>query len=219
MMIEAIIYRLRVGCPWRDLPPFFGSWQGVYTRWRRWNLSGLWEKVAELVSDSAVGELRHLDATHIKVHQDASNPAGGQCFQSIGRTKGGMNSKLTALVDGLGRAVQIGLAPGNRADVKAAEAIRTPRGKRVVADKGYDSDILRRRLAGGGAESCIPPKSNRRNKVPFHKGYYRFRHHAENLFQRLKRWRAIGTRYDKCDVHFKSGIYLAVVMDWLKSGV
>ena len=77
MIEEAMIYRLRVGCRWRDLPTVFGSWRGVYTRWRRWNISGLWERVAELVSDSAVGELRHLDATQIGVHQNASNPAGG----------------------------------------------------------------------------------------------------------------------------------------------
>lgn len=214
-MIEAILHRLRVGCPWRDLPSCFGSWSTVYTRWSRWNHSGLWQKIlALLASDGGVGELRHLDATHIKVHQDA-NACMAQCFQAVGRTKGGRNTKVTALVDGAGRAVQLALAPGQRADVKAAEAIHPPRGKRVVADKGYDSDILRRRLAAEGVSTSIPAKSNRRSPVPFHRGYYRLRHRVENLFQRLKRFRAIGTRYDKSDLHFSGGVHLAAVIDWL----
>ena len=167
---------------------------------------------------TAVGELRHLDATHIKVHQDA-NASGHQRLQAIGLTKGGRNTKATALVDGAGRAVQITLAPGQRADVKAAEAIRTPKGKRVVADKGYDSDRLRGRFAAEGAATSICPKSNRRSKVPFHRGYYRLRHRVENLFQRLKRFRAICTRYDKSDVHFSGALHLAAIIDWLRFGV
>lgn len=215
-MIEAMLHRLRVGCPWRDLPADFGSWSTVYTRWSRWNHSGLWAKIlADLASNESVGELRHLDATHIKVHQDA-NASGHQRLQAIGRTKGGRNTKATASVDGAGRAVQIALAPGQRADVKAAEEIRTPEGKRIVADKGYDSDRLRERFAAEGAATSICPKSNRRSKVSFHRGYYRLRHRVENLFQRLKRFRSVSTRYDKSDVHFSGGLHLAAIIDWLR---
>jgi transposase len=219
LMLEAILHRLRVGCPWRDLPQGFGAWSSVYTRWSRWNHSGLWPKILALPADSgAVGELRHLDATHIKVHQEA-NACGSQCFQAIGSTQGGRNTKVTALVDGAGRAVQSSLAPRPRADVKAAEAIQTPGGKRVVADKGYDRDSLRSRLAAEGATTSSAPKSSRRSKVPFHRGYYRLRHRVENLFPRLKRFRAVGTRSDKSDVHFGGGVHLAAVIDWLKFGL
>ena len=87
--------------------------------------------------------LRPLDVTHIRVNQDAANPVGGQSGHSIGRTKGGLNTKLTALVDSNGRALQLTLASGNRAEVKAADQIWVPAGKRGVADKGYDSDPFR----------------------------------------------------------------------------
>ena len=66
IMVEAMVYRLRAGCPWRDLPERFGAWSSVYTRWSRWNKSGLWTKVLALLSRKAKGVLRHLDATHIK---------------------------------------------------------------------------------------------------------------------------------------------------------
>jgi transposase len=81
-MFEAMVYILRVGCPWRDLPTLYGSWSSVHTRWRRWSRAGLWAKLLRALTRGAVGKLRFLDASHIKVHQDASNPAGGQQNQA-----------------------------------------------------------------------------------------------------------------------------------------
>lgn len=90
-----------------------GLLSSVYTRWSRWNDSGLWAEIlADLASQEAVGELRHRDATHIKVHQDA-NASGQQRLKAIGRTRLGQNTKDTALVDDAGRAVQITLARVN----------------------------------------------------------------------------------------------------------
>ena len=88
------MYVLRVGCPWRDLPSVYGPWSSVYTRWRRWCQCGLWARLLALLARQAQGKLRFLDASHVKVHQDASHPAGGQQNQAIGRTKGGLNTKV-----------------------------------------------------------------------------------------------------------------------------
>ena len=214
-MVEAMIFRLRTGCPWRDLPEIFGSWRSVYTRWRRWNQLGVWDSVLRWLRPCAEGQLRHLDATHIKLHQDGANPIGGQCFQGIGRTKGGLNTKLTALVDGRGRALQVRVDPGQRSDFRIAESIVPPAGKRVIADKGYDSARLRAHFTCGGAQTGIPPLSTRRVQVPFHRGWYRLRHRVENFFQRMKRFRAIATRYDKSGLHFLSAVQLVAVLDWI----
>jgi len=214
-MIEAILHVLRTGCPWRDLPVHFGPWSSVYTRWRRWSLDGLWAQILDLLIESANGKLRHLDASHIKVHQDAANPAGGQQNQAIGRTKGGLNTKVTALVDGKGRALQLTLAPGQQADVKAVQALILPPKTHVVADKGYDSDQFRQDVREGGSQPCIPPRSGRLQPASFNRGYYRRRHRVENFFQRIKRSRRIGTRYEKLDLYFLGFLHLAAVMDWL----
>ena len=218
-MIEAMVYVLRTGIPWRDLPGRFGPWSSVYTRWRRWCQCGLWDKMLAVLARRATGTLRFLDASHIKVHQDASNPAGGQQNQAIGRTKGGLNTKLTAWVDGRGRAVAVHLAPGQRADVRAVQEAAWPRGlrgKRVVADKGYDSDGLRVLVGRRGGHTCIPPRARRHHPAAWHRGYYRRRHRVENFFQRVKRHRRIGTRYDKRDLYFLSFVHLSVILDWLK---
>ncbi len=68
-MIEAMIDILRTGCPWRDLPTHFGPWSSVYTRWSRWSGNGFWAAILDLLAEGEKGQLRHLDSTHIKVHQ------------------------------------------------------------------------------------------------------------------------------------------------------
>jgi len=215
-MVEAMIYILRTGCPWRDLPIHFGPWSSVYTRWYRWAHSGLWASILDALSEDAEGSLRHLDSSHVKVHQDAANPPGGQENQCLGRTKGGLNCKVTALVDAKGRAVQLTLAPGQRNDLVAAEEIVFPENKKVVADKGYDGERIRQRIVEAGSQPCIPARSNRRNPAKHHKGYYRRRHRVENFFQRVKRRRRVGTRYEKLDVTFFAFLCLAAVLDWLR---
>ena len=67
-MVTAIWYVLRTGVPWLDLPDRFGPWSPVYTRWRRWGASGLWEKLLDELARGATGQLRHLDCSHIKLH-------------------------------------------------------------------------------------------------------------------------------------------------------
>jgi transposase len=169
----------------------------------------------DVLAERAHGTLEGLDATHIKVHQDASNPAGGQQNQAMGRTKGGLNTKLTVRVDAKGRALQLTLAPGQRADVIAAADQMFTSGKRIVGDKGYDSDRFREHIASAGGSVCIPARAGRRTPAAHHAGYYRRRHRVENFFQRIKRFRRIGTRYEKTDLHFLSFVFLAAILDWL----
>ncbi len=218
-MFEAMVYILRVGCPWRDLPGIYGSWNSVYTRWRRWGQSGLWERLLGVLAQQAVGRLRFLDSSHIKVHQDGSNPIAGQQNQGIGRTKGGLNTKLSAWVDGRGRALRLALAPGQAADVKVAEYAEWPNVNHTttVADKGYDSNAFRALLQQCGSRPCIPSRSLRREPAQWHRGYYRLRHRIENFFQRIKRYRRVGTRYDKSQLCFLAFVHLAAILDWLNN--
>lgn len=215
-MVTAIWFVLRTGCPWRDVPSQFGPWSSVYTRWRRWCAIGLWERLLEQLSSAATGELRHLDCSYIKLHQDGSNPAGGQAQQAIGRTKGGINTKLAAVVDADGRAVKLTLAPGQQHDLRAvAPLISILRHKHVVADRGFDADTFHAILERNRVRACIRPKRGRDWRHCFHRGYYRRRYRVENFFCRIKRYRRIATRYDKLAVTFLGFVHFAAALDWL----
>jgi transposase len=215
-MVAAMWYVLRTGIPWRDLPERFGPWSSVYTRFRRWCAAGLWTKLLTAISRGAVGKIRCVDCSHIKVHRDAANTSGGQQAQAMGRTKGGLNTKLAAVVDGIGRLVGLNLAPGQRHDLRACAPLQPQlAGKWAVADRGFDANGFRRELAQSGAHICIPPRQSRRTPIYFSRELYRRRHVVENFFSRIKRHRRIATRYEKLAVTFHGFVCFAAVLDWL----
>jgi transposase len=215
-MITGIVFVLRTGLPWRDLPREFGPWSSVYTRFRRWCRSGLWEKILALLGMDACGSIRFVDCTHIKVHQHAANAAGGAVAQAIGRTKGGPNTKLAAVVDGLGRATGLSLAPGNRNDLRAvAPLIDKMADCAIVGDRGFDAGTFRRDLLAVGARPCIPPRCSSKIQHYYSELLYAKRHVVENFFARIKRLRRVATRYEKLSETFLGFVTLAAVLDWL----
>lgn len=210
---------LRTGCPWRDLPECYGKWQTVYSRFRLWCRQGLFARILAQLGRKAVGSLRHLDSSHIKLHQHGANPRGGQATQAMGRTKGGLNTKLSAVVDGWGRALAVSLDCGQRHDLLAAlPVLGAARGHCLVADRGVDADNFRARLLRQRSRPCIPPKRRRLHRVRFHRGYYRHRRQVENFFGRIKAHRRISTRYDKLAETFLGFVQLAAALDWLTHG-
>ena len=77
LFLNAVLWKLRVGCPWRDLPPQYGHWNTVWRRFRTWRDKGVWEKLFDLVSDDPDLEWLMIDATHIKAHPHAAGAKGG----------------------------------------------------------------------------------------------------------------------------------------------
>jgi transposase len=217
-MVEAIFYVLRTGVAWRDLPPCFGPWKSVYTRWRRWCALGLWQEILTLLSRRAKGRVRFIDGSHVKLHQFAANPAGGQAALCSPDGLGGLNTKLCALVEGQGRLMAVAIAPGQTDEVKAAAPLlETLRRILLVGDKGFDRDGLRQRMLDQGCLVCVPPRSNRHRPAWWSRGLYRQRHKIENFFQRIKIHKRVSTRYEKLAHTFLNFILLAAVLDWLKS--
>jgi transposase len=122
-----------------------------------------------------------------------------------------LNSKLHAVTDGDGRPIALLLTEGQMSDHTGAKLLypALPEAKLLIADKGYDSDEFRAALKARGIAACIPPKRNRRMPSAFDKTLYRQRHKIENMFGRLKDWRRISTRYDRCAHTFFSAICIA----------
>jgi transposase len=160
-----------------------------------------------------------IDATHLKAHRTAASLLKkGPVPRRIGRTKGGLNSKLHAVCDGQGRPLIMLLSEGQMSDYKGAALMLDafPRAKSLLGDKGYDADWLRDALAALDITACIPSKANRKAPIPHDKALYSQRHKIENMFGRLKDWRRIHTRYDRCAHTFMSAICIgATVIFWL----
>ena len=91
-----------------------------------------------------------------------------------------------------------------------------PRAKEMLGDKGYDSNRFRDALTERGIAPCIPSSKSRKVPIPYDKALYRQRHRIENMFGRLKDWRRIAMRYDRCAHTFMSAICLAAtILFWI----
>lgn len=160
----------------------------------------------------ATGTLRFLDSTHVKVHGDGANPTGGQSAQAMGRTKGGLNTKIHAAVDNKARPVAVVLSAGHEADVTIAPGvIDGVECGCVVADKAYDSNDFRALLVGMGSKACIPPRATRIAPINYSRETYKKRHRVENFFQKIKRYRRVATRYDKLAETYFGFVLLATL--------
>ncbi len=129
-----------------------------------------------------------------------------------------MNSKLHAVCDGQGRPIIMLLSEGQMSDHKGAAMIfpALPDADALIGDKGYDSDAFRAALIEREITPCIPPRAKRRSPATYCKALYKQRHKVENMFAKLKDWRRISTRYDRCAHTFFSAICIAAtVIFWL----
>lgn len=137
----------------------------------------------------------------------------------MGRSRGGLTSKIHALVDAEGRPVDLRLTGGQIADCTEAEALTDGLGEGdiLLADKGYDSNAIRAKAAARGAWANIPPKTNRKGSFSFSSFVYRQRNLVERFFNRIKHFRGIATRYDKRPDNYLAAVKLVATRMWCQS--
>ena len=134
--------------------------------------------------------------------------------KAVGRTRGGLNTKLHVIVDGLGNPVEFLLSPGNDHDsVHAIELLKQTEitGSNVLADRAYGTEAIRTYIEQSGAGYTIPPRNNILEPWPVDWWLYKERHLVECFFQKIKWFRRIATRYDKLDASFLAFVYLAAI--------
>src|SRR5215470_2824110 len=149
--------------------------------------------------------------------------------QALGRSKGGLSTKIHALVDALGNPLRFRLTPGQTHDLTGADALlpqmaaavliadkagACPRAARS-ADPGDADDRVLKPLAGAGKSAVIPPRQNRTAPRQFDQALYQSRHLIENFFCKLKQSRGLATRYDKTARNFLAALHLAAATIWL----
>ena len=106
------------------------------------------------------------------------------------------------------------LSEGQMSDYQGARLLidDLPPARHLLADRGYDADWFRAALHNKGIKPCIPPRKNRKTQIEYDKLLYKQRHKVENMFGKLKDWRRIATRYDRCAHTFFSAICIAAIV-------
>ena len=137
----------------------------------------------------------------------------------MGRSRGGLTTKIHALVDAEGRPIRLKLTEGQAHDGASArdmlEGIGA--GTTLIADRAYDANWLRDAVAERGAWANVRPLAARKTSYPFSSWVYRQRNAVERFFNKLKHFRAVATRYDKRDDNFLASVQLASIRIWLRS--
>jgi len=136
----------------------------------------------------------------------------------MGRSRGGLTTKIHALVDACGLPILLKITEGQAHDGRSADDMLSSlgRGDILLADRAYDSDALRLDLAERGARANVKLMPNRVNLPPFNKRLYRKRNIVERFFSKLKHFRAVATRYDKRDDNYLASIKLASARIWMR---
>ncbi|MFJ3043469.1 IS5 family transposase [Streptomyces tendae] len=253
-VINGMVYKIRTGISWRDLPERYGPWKTVYTRFRRYALDGVFALALQQVQAEAdaagdIDWLVQIDSTIVRAHQHAAATGrkGGTTGRTnrndhaLGRSRGGLTTKIHLACDGRGRPLAILLTPGQRHDSICArpllERIHVPRtgvGRprcgpdQVIADKAYSSRGFRAYLRKRGIAHTIPEKTDQRRhrhnrgrhggRPPaFDRHLYRRRNVVERCFNRLKGFRGIATRYEKTATSYEAAVNLASFLLWARS--
>jgi transposase len=227
-VLNGIYWRLRTGSPWADIPERYGPATTCYNRFVRWRKVGVWDRIFEAVSKVYDGDLQMVDSSSIRVHQHAANvkkgvrktPASGNlsAARCMGRSRGGLTTKIHAVVDADGNPIAIKLSEGQAHDGRSAADMldSVGPGQILLADRAYDSDALRQSLADRGAWANIKPISQRVNVPAFSPYLYRFRNLVERFFNKLKHFRAVATRFEKHDANYLALVKIAATRIWMR---
>ena len=121
-VLNGILWRFRTGAPWRDIPERYGPRTTLYNRFVRWRAAGVWDRLLAAVSEAYDGDIVMIDSSCVRVHQHGAaikrGPDAGD--GGMGRSRGGLTTKIHALVDAEGRPVKLMLTPGQAGDAPAA---------------------------------------------------------------------------------------------------
>ncbi len=234
-VLNGILWVLRTGAPWRDLPDRYGKPSTVSTRFYRWRRGGIWDRIFAAVQRQAdaAGALdwdaHYVDATVVRAHQHAAGAKGSDAtVEALGRSRGGFSTKVHLRAEGGGKLLTLVVTPGQTHEstvfaslLERGTVARAGRGRpkrrprRVVADKGYSSRAIRDYLRRRGIRMTIPRKTNEHRTGPFDRARYRARNLVERLINRCKQFRRLATRYEKRAENYRAMWTLAALLLWL----
>ncbi|MFE5770562.1 IS5 family transposase [Streptomyces sp. NPDC056485] len=251
--VEAIEWKCRTCSPWRDLPDELGSFQTAHKRLIRWAVDGTCERVPSAVLAAAEGAddiswTVSVDSTVCRAHQHAagarkkggSRPGRTRRDHALGRSRGGLSTKVHLASDGHARTLALRITAGQTGDAPAFETVMAgirvlrsspgrPRTRpdAVLAHRAYSSRAIRNHLRRRGIRAVIPQPSDqighrlRRGRAggrppAFDAETYRQRNAVERCVNRLKQWRGLAMRTDNLAIAYQAALHLAAILIWAR---
>ncbi|MFF4364357.1 IS5 family transposase [Streptomyces sp. NPDC001604] len=255
-VLDGIWGRARTGSPWRDVPGRYGPWETAYSVFRRWQIDGTWARVLQELqvkadADGVIEWEVSVDSTVCRAHQHAAGArkrglpiragrvlaylAAEPDDHALGRSRGGLTTKLHLAADASGHVLAVTVTGGQRGDapqftrlVDKIRVARTDGGRprtrpsRVIADRAYSSRAIRVYLRRRQIPHTIPEKRDQAGhrlrrgsaggRAPgFDREVYKRRHKVECRIGLLKQARGVATRYDKLAVRYEATVQLTLI--------
>src|SRR4051812_39801699 len=189
-----------------------------YNRFVRWRRAGVWDQIMDALAAGHDAAVQMIDTAVVRMHQHGACVADNN-HQDMGRSRGGLTSKIHAVVDTNGLPVHLALTPGEAHDNRLCSVLLSallPQ-TMLLADRGYDADWIRELARQQGAWANIPPKRNRKDPICFSPYLYRVRNLIERFFNKIKQCRRVATRYDKLAANYLAFVKLASIRVWLRA--
>jgi transposase len=207
-VIDGILWQFRTGCSWRDIPFAYCPRTTLFNRFTRWGKAGVWQRIRWRYRDG--GRLYRSGAPAWRAPRN-----GG----AVGRSRGGLTTRIHALVDADGKPVRLILTPGQAGDAPVAPGLSANlrAGATLIADRSYDTDAIRALATERGARVNIPPRGIGKHSFALSPRVYRQRNRVERHFNRIKNFRGTAIRDDKTGANYLAGVTRAAIRVWLKS--
>ncbi|AJI52227.1 transposase DDE domain protein [Francisella tularensis subsp. holarctica] len=195
------------------LPFYYGKYRSIHKRFKDWCDKDIFSRLFKSVQNPDLQEVM-LDSTIARAHACATGYDKDD-NQAIGRSVGGITTKIHAMTDALGNPIEILLSEGKTHDSKVANLLKNVYNTKVIADRTYHSNEIRQHIQSISSEAVIPCKSNTLNHIPFDSHVYKERHLIENFFSKIKHFRRVFSRFDKTISAYIGMIKLACTFIWL----
>jgi transposase len=180
--------------------------------------AGIWDQIMKALAAGHDAAVQMIDTSVVRVHQHGACIADNN-HQDMGRSRGGLTSKIHAVVATNGLPVHLALTPGEAHDNRLCSVLLSgllPQ-TMLLADRGHDADWIRELARQQGAWANIPPKRNRKDPICFSPYLYRARNLIERFFNKIKQCRRVATRYDNLAANYLAFIKLASIRIWLRA--
>lgn len=214
-VISCVVWLIKNGRSWNEIPKKYGNFDTIRKRFTRWSANEAFRKFFFSIAAKAPKKSRAMiDSTAVKAHRTAASMAWDGKPREIGRSAGGLTTKIHLLATTDKIPLDFSLTEGQAGDAPEGEKLikaRIKGFKYLLADKAYDTDMIREYLETQNKKVCIPPKSNRKSPASYDKELYKQRAIIENMFGRLKDWRGIAMRYCRCCHVFDSFVCIALI--------